>query len=41
MESYGAGLHDRPSLEIKLGEREIAHGCSQECVGRGKSSSKD
>ena len=43
MESHGAGLHDRPSLtkEIKLGEREIAHGCSQECVGRGKSSLKE
>ena len=43
MESYGVGLHERPSLtkEIKLGEQEIAHGCSQECVGRGKSSLKD
>ena len=43
MESYGAGLHNRPSLtkEIRLGEQEIAHGCSQECVGRGKSSLKD
>ena len=43
MESYGAGLHDRPSLikEIRLGEQELAHGCSQECVGRGKSSFKD
>ena len=43
MESYGAGLHDRPSLtkEIRLGEQELAHGCSQECVGRGKSSLKD
>ena len=31
MESYGAGLHERPSLmrDIKLGEQERAHGCSQ------------
>ena len=43
MESYGVGLHDRPSLvkEIKLGEQEIVHVCSQKCVGRGKSSLKD
>ena len=37
MESYGAGLHERPSCikEIKLGEQEMAHGCSQKSVGRG------
>ena len=35
MESYGAWLHKIPGLmsEIKLGEQEIAHGCTQKCVG--------
>ena len=37
MESYGAVLHEGPSLikEINLGEQEIAHGCSQKSVGQG------
>ena len=35
MESYGAWLYKRLGLmsEIKLGKQEIAHECTQKCVG--------